>query len=55
MLTSITNSAAFFLAATIPIPALRALCIMVRLIIMEIFQDYFHTTVLYMLKKPQHL
>ena len=28
MLTSITNAVAFFLAAIIPIPALRALCIM---------------------------
>ena len=27
MLTSITNAAAFFLAAIIPIPALRTLCI----------------------------
>ncbi|CAB3986668.1 patched homolog 1-like, partial [Paramuricea clavata] len=33
MLTSITNLAAFFLAAIIPIPALRALCIMAGVII----------------------
>lgn len=31
MLTSITNALAFFLAAIIPIPALRSLCIMVSL------------------------